>query len=287
MSIKKPVISEVAYDVFMINEFGLDCMTIICGNDRALIIDTGMGYCDFKAIIREVTALPYEVALTHGHVDHAGAWGQFEEVYIFPEDIEMAHNIEYERRVEDGERLRGMWGDADVWEYSRETVRQWDTFPRTKELYDGMVFDLGGRKVTCVHTPGHTLGSCSFIDDKSRILFSGDACNTNLGISGNYVTTSLRGLLNLKKHESEFDRSFNGHMGYASDITAIALPDTIVDDCIGACRSILDGTARVVTWVSYLGDRSIRTAVIYGSARINFNKERIWEQGERFAHYML
>lgn len=287
MSIKRPIITEIAYDMYMINEFGLDCMTVICGDERALVIDTGMGYCDFKSIIAEVTSLPYEIVITHGHVDHAGGWGQFEEVYIHPTDVENAQKIEYERRVEDGDRLRGMWGDPDVWEYSREDVRQWECTPRTKALYDGQVFDLGGRKVTCVYTPGHSRGSCSFIDDRSRVLLSGDACNTNLGIAANYVTTCLRGLLNLKRYESEFDRSFNGHMGYASDITAIALPDTILDDCIGACRSILDGTGEVVTWVSHLGERSIRTSVIYGSARISFSPERIWEPGEKFSEFIL
>ena len=147
MPITRPIVSEIAKDLFIVNEFGLDCMFIILGKERALVVDTGMGYCDFKAIIEQVTTLPYTVVLTHGHIDHAGGWGQFEEVYIHPLDIEMAKEIDFERKVQDGERLRGMWGDADVWEYSRESVRKWDRFPKTHDLYDCLIFDLGGRKV--------------------------------------------------------------------------------------------------------------------------------------------
>ena len=36
-----------------------------------------------------------------------------------------------------------------------------------------MIFNLGGRILKVIETPGHTAGSCSLIDVRERILFSG------------------------------------------------------------------------------------------------------------------
>ena len=50
-----------------------DSFYVITGRDRALVIDTGMARGDVPALVREITALPFDLALTHGHGDHSAA----------------------------------------------------------------------------------------------------------------------------------------------------------------------------------------------------------------------
>ena len=41
-------------------------------------------------------------------------------------------------------------------------------------LHDGDGLDLGGRKLSVVHTPGHSPGHCCFYEEERGYLFSGD-----------------------------------------------------------------------------------------------------------------
>ena len=43
MRIKKPIISEIALDTYLINEFGLSSVYFLIGKERGLLIDTGSG----------------------------------------------------------------------------------------------------------------------------------------------------------------------------------------------------------------------------------------------------
>ena len=56
--INKPIVMEIDENTYAINEFGLDTMFIIVGKSSALVIDTGMGCFDFKALIESITDLP-------------------------------------------------------------------------------------------------------------------------------------------------------------------------------------------------------------------------------------
>lgn len=280
MAIKKPIVSEIAAKTYVINEFGLNAMFLIEGRDRALVVDTGSGFCDFRGIVEGLTKKPYSVVLTHGHVDHAGGAGQFERMYLHPADWEMAKSIAPEERLRYGEAVRGVMGDPDTFAYGKDTLRVWEEFPELLPLEDGQVFDLGDREITVVHTPGHTPGSCCLIDPKTRILFSGDAENSNLLLPKGIVSTALRGLLKLKTHEGEWDRSYNGHIGYSGDVTCVSQPDSMLDDCIAALRSILDGSGKVKTYSGFLGRAQEMHAVSYGKTRVTFSPDGLWEEGE-------
>ena len=280
MPITKPIVSEIAAKTYVINEFGLNAMFLIEGSDRALVLDTGSGFCDFKEILRDLTKKPYLVALTHGHVDHAGGAGQFDRLYLHPADWEMAKGIAPEERLSYGEAVRGVMGDPNTFAYGKDTLRVWNTFPELLPIRDGQTFDLGDRTISVVHTPGHTPGSCCFIDPKTRILFSGDAENSNLLLPWGTVSTALRGLLKLKTHEGEWDRSYNGHIGYSGHVDCLSQPDSMLDDCIAALRSILDGSGRVKTYSGFLGRPQEMHAVSFGKTRVTFSPDRLWEEGE-------
>lgn len=271
MPIPKPIIVQLAADVYAINEFGLDSVFVIEGRDSALVIDAGIGCCDLKSIIEDITKKPYEVVLTHGHLDHIGSWDQFERVYLHPADKEKALAVTLEPRIASGERMRGQEGDADVWSYGPEAFREWERIPEILDLADGQEFDLGDRKIRCVHTPGHSSGSCSFIDPQSRILFSGDACNVSLRITDCDVETALEGLMRLKAQQADFDRNFNGHLAYASGVTHICMPETCLDDCITAMETILAEKAEpTVRFQSKWADRPMVASYICGAVTVTY-----------------
>ena len=47
------------------------CMTLLAGEERSLLIDTGYGLEDVAAFVRTLTDRPLTVLLTHHHHDHA------------------------------------------------------------------------------------------------------------------------------------------------------------------------------------------------------------------------
>lgn len=286
--ITKPIVTLIAKDTYFINEFGADSIYLLVGTKRALVIDTGSGFFDLKALVAELTSLPYDVAITHGHPDHAGGAGQFDAVYIDPADVPMASGITYEGRKQYGHIMRTMTAAAlgrpigfpNVWGYDDSSVRRWDKLPAFKPLHDGMVFDLGSRKVTAYHMPNHTPGSTVFIDDRSRILFSGDAANGNVGANG-AVSTALRGFLRLRAMRGKYyDRQYTGHVAYANSVNPIPPDLTVLDDLIEDYRSILRGNPKLTTIPNHLFPERSQTVAVYGRARVTFHADKLWEPGE-------
>ena len=117
---------------------------LILGTERALLLDTGAAPCDLPALIREITPLPVIAANTHGDGDHTANNSLFPAVYIHPDDIPVMEQF--------GQKF------------------DYEILP----LSDGQIFDLGGRKLEVLHVPGHTPGSCCFLDLTNRMLFAGD-----------------------------------------------------------------------------------------------------------------
>ena len=89
-----PPVTELMKDVYLINEFGGTNCYLVTGSDRALLIDCGTGFCDIRSAVENVTNLPVVLVATHGHVDHIGGAGQFEEMYIHRADTALINRIQ-------------------------------------------------------------------------------------------------------------------------------------------------------------------------------------------------
>ena len=81
----KPI--KLAENTFHIYEPGNVYTTLIIGEEKALLIDTGYGFGDLAGFVRTLTDKPLEVVLTHGHTDHCGGNSQFPMVYMNMMDV--------------------------------------------------------------------------------------------------------------------------------------------------------------------------------------------------------
>lgn len=163
-------VTEIAKDTWVINEAGMTAMFLLKGTERALLIDTGVGMTDLKKLISWLTPLPYDVVLTHGHPDHIGGAAQFEEVYIHEKDEDSLKPINYDR-IADYVELLGNMGAYDVYDCSPADIRRIQKMPKCLPLKEGMVFELGGRSIEVIETPGHTSGGCCSLIGKSESCF--------------------------------------------------------------------------------------------------------------------
>jgi len=68
-------IKKVRDDIYQIMESGLDAMYLMCGKERSILIDTGVGTGDLKSLVEKLTHTKLDVYLTHGHRDHFGGTG--------------------------------------------------------------------------------------------------------------------------------------------------------------------------------------------------------------------
>ena len=175
----------IAEDTWQILEYGYDAMYYLEGSERGLLIDTGIGADDLKGFVDEIATKPYDVVLTHGHLDHTGAIRQFSKVYVNEKDWDMARVNNEAQRKAFIENLHEMSlcvvpdQDASSMLHFREEV------PEFCNVKEGDTFDLGGRTVTVSEFPGHTKGCICLYDDQSNLLFVGDAIIHRLLLLGN------------------------------------------------------------------------------------------------------
>ncbi len=177
-----------------------ESLYIVEGDERAVLIDAGTTIPGLKKIVESITSKPYDVILTHAHSDHAGACAEFDEVWVAPADETMFHRVV--------RRFKG----------------------KLKYIEEGQIFDLGGRKLEVLYTPGHTAGSVTFMDVANHYGFSGDAFgNTNLLLGTDFSTltdTCEKTLDYMCRNKVYF--LYNGHYQYDNPETTKRIYDLIL-----------------------------------------------------------
>lgn len=129
---------------------------IVRGSKRTLVIDSpAPEISGFRTFIENTFGKPIVYVNTHGHIDHIGCNSQFEEVYMAKEDWSLAAG-------------GGIFRSEDTVDFDKLQYK-------LKTLQNDQTLSLGNRKFVIYSVPGHTAGSIVLYEEKTKVLFSGDA----------------------------------------------------------------------------------------------------------------
>ncbi len=147
----------------------------VIGRDADLVVDFGMGLACLRETLPTRPGKPVLAVATHVHVDHVGAFHEFE--------TRMGHAAE-------AEAFAGMPDAATLAGYFRAqpqalaqaapngmTAADYRIAPAplTRILHENDVIDLGDAAYTVLHLPGHSPGSIGLLDERTGEFFAGDA----------------------------------------------------------------------------------------------------------------
>jgi glyoxylase-like metal-dependent hydrolase (beta-lactamase superfamily II) len=193
-------VRPLADGVFLIAEPGHVNNFLVVGDDRAVLLDTGLGVADILSVAEGLAGKPLSVVNSHYHFDHSGGNRQFEDIAIHRAGAELLAQPAAEGLAEGymayTQRLIESWRGYKELDDTFFHLVTADTLIRplpegfdpagysvvpsraTTLLDDGDEIDLGGRVLQVMHTPGHSPDSICLFDERAGLLFGGDTVNT-------------------------------------------------------------------------------------------------------------
>ena len=163
-------------------------MHLIIGPEKAMLIDTGYGLGDIKALVYELSGgKDLIVVNTHDHFDHAYGNCRFDKIYcseFLVPYLENQHAHMWDYLFDD-------FGN-NIWlEFDRKDLPVFRPY-EIVGVPDGYTWDLGGGyEVELIFTGGHAAGHAAYLDKHNRILFTGD--NICSDVSGCGAINTFRG----------------------------------------------------------------------------------------------
>lgn len=186
--------------VFLIAEPGHVNNFLVVGDDRAVLLDTGLGVANIRTVAEGLAGKPLSVVNSHYHFDHSGGNRHFEEIAIHrigaellaqaaPEGLAAGYMAYTQRLIESWQGYKEL-DDSYFHLVTADTLIRplpedfdpagYQIVPTTPTtlLDDGDEIDLGGRVLEVMHTPGHSPDSICLFDERNGLLFGGDTINT-------------------------------------------------------------------------------------------------------------
>ena len=233
-------ISNGKYDIYKIYERYEAAMYLVCGKEKACLIDTAYGLNDLSEIVSSLTDLPVTVVNTHGHIDHVLGNHYFERVYMHPDD-----KVLY-REITDGfaDMITQPWVKETYGEFINDINPDNISFPDTEDIVDGDVIDLGDKELKVISIPGHTGGSIMLVDQDEKICFSGDSIIEHLwmfleeSLPADVYLNNLRRAVEILR-ENKTERIYNGH--YSHKPLTMSDADAIISGVEKICSGRAEG----------------------------------------------
>ncbi len=188
-------------------EDGMVRMYLFIGSKKAALIDTGMNTPDARKTAEGITKLPLVLVNTHSDRDHVSGNASFSEFYM---------------NIAEEENYRANGGVGTI-------------IP----IKEGDVIDLGDRELYVIDIPGHTPGSVALLDERNRILVSGDSVQDGIiymfGARRNIVDF-VESLKHLKEFDGRYDDIYPMHGNFP-------VKPSLIDDLIDGANEIIAGAA--------------------------------------------
>lgn len=165
---------------------------LVIGCDKAMLVDTGMGLGNIRAIVEFLTDLPVVVVNSHSHFDHVGDNWRFDKVHLLDVMLPNALGndaggpirscdvleagssmpINDENCSLEAYQMPGSPDPSEFWfDYTDLTQKPCKVVP----VQAGHVFDLGGGLTfRVISTPGHSDDGLMLVSDEYKMMFTGD-----------------------------------------------------------------------------------------------------------------
>ena len=138
---------------------GSNCY-ILTDHGHAAVVDPSMDTDMILDCVRRAGCVLDAILLTHGHFDHMTSLDRLRErsgvqAYLHGADAPM---------LADGSKnaYRTFFGVDRTWS------------PAEEILFDGQILTVGQANLRVIHTPGHTPGSCCFLNGREGWMITGD-----------------------------------------------------------------------------------------------------------------
>ncbi len=143
-------------DVFDRNAYGTNCWLLAAdGSDVAVVVDPGFEPDRIRSLLEAAGKRAVAVLLTHAHLDHAEAAGEFagDDVPVYVHEADAVAFTDPAR-----------WNPG----FANPLTQVKDL----RTIAGGDVLEFAGFRIEVQHTPGHTPGHCCFGTD--AFVLSGD-----------------------------------------------------------------------------------------------------------------
>ena len=204
---------------------------LLCGSEKALLIDTGLGIGNIYDEVLQLTDKPIVATATHVHWDHIGGHSYFDEFYAHKAELDWLRG----RFPLPQSLIRQMLvqGCDLPKDYSVDSYELFQGEPK-RLLNDGDTIELGERSIRAIHTPGHAPGHLCFWDEEKQYLFTGDLIYKGL-LYANYPSTDPQAYLASVKKIATYTptRIFPAH--HSPDI-----PTDLIHDIHKALQKLSD-----------------------------------------------
>ena len=251
-------------DTYLIRDDADEALYLIERNHKAYLIDTGMDHDSLKAKIEKMTDLPITVLLTHGHIDHIGRTGEFNDVFMDLKDLEI-----YKKHMHMNEG--NFHSDGLCFKDPAE-------IKPIKDTYDDLQI---------IPLQGHTPGSIIIVDPQNKAVYTGDAIGSGCGVwmqiaHALTIAEYKEGLETAVKKLEELgvDNSWKFHGGHygQENYSQVQRPNPLtlqlIKDMIELCDRLLHHEEQEFTKVNFISD-GIPYYTSWKTAEMILTKERI------------
>lgn len=212
-------------------------MWLIHGRDRDLLIDSGLGAVPLRPHVPALNGRPLTLLISHTHWDHIGSATEFEERLVHPAEADiLARPTPAEilfQKYSGGDRDGDMFiAPPEGW---NAASHRFPPAPASGLVRDGDRIDLGDRTLTVLHTPGHSPGHVSLLEERTGIFFAQDVVYDGPLVDTCYHSDIAVYRRTMQRLRAEIDPSIvhGGHFASFGAVRYRQLIDAYLDESDG------------------------------------------------------